>query len=134
MAKNYAEMLREMLEDVKARVAEAEGRINNFKQTISEVRFEQAASEEKLVGIKKAFMFSNWWKAKRKAGITAEEARQEAERYSDYANVVDQIADEEQRMQDAKMSLSKAEEDAGKRELVQIKVEELMDALGLLEE
>ncbi len=133
MAKNYAEILREMLNDVKARVAEAEGRRADCMKLINEVNNQRTASNQELVGIKKSFLFSNWWKAKRKDGITAEEARQEAERYGNYANVVDKIAEEEKRLQEAKMSWSKADDDAEKRSVVQGKVEELMDVLGLIE-
>lgn len=131
--RSYVKVLQELREDVISRVAEARGREAKANDTIREVDSEHAASTAELTNIKKSFSFANWFKAKKKSGISAEEARQEAQRYSNYAEVVDQIADEEQRMEDAKMSLSKAVDDITKREIVQQKVEDLMDVLGMIE-
>lgn len=131
--RSYVEVLREMCEDVKARVAEAKEREESWSKVIAEVSSEYAASKVELANIKKTFSFANWFKTRRKNGITAEQAREEAERYSVYAETVDQIADEEKRMEDAKLSFRKATDDITKREMAQEKIEELMGVLGMIE-
>lgn len=131
--RSYVKVLQEMCEDIKARIVEAKDREITWNNVIEEVDNEYAASKTELVNIKKSFSLANWFKAKKKVGMTAEQAREEAQRYSNYAEVVDQIADEEQRMEDAKMALSKAVDDITKREMAQRKVEELMDILGVIE-
>lgn len=129
----YVKVLQEMCEDVKARIEEAKGREATWNKTIEEVGNEYAVSKTELASIKKSFSFANWFKAKKKSGMSAEQAREEAKRYSDYAEVVDQIADVEQRMEDAREALGKAVDDITKREIAQKKVEELMDILGVIE-
>lgn len=130
----YVEVLREMCEDVKTRVAEAKKREETWSKAIAEVSSEYAASKIELANIKKTFSFANWFKTRKKNGITAEQAREEAQRYSTYAETVDQIADEEKRMEDAKMSFSKAVDDVTKREMAQERIEELMGILGMIEQ
>lgn len=131
--RSYVKVLQELLEDVIGRAAEARDREAKANETIREVSSEHAASTAELANIKKSFSFANWFKAKKKSGISAEEAREEAKRYSNYAEVVDQIAGEVQRIEEAKTLVAKAKEDITKREFVQQKVEDLMDVLGMIE-
>lgn len=129
--KLHVEMLQGLSKDVRACVEGARERKATYEQEISTVSSEQAASKEEMKSIKRSFSLANWFKSKF-TRISAEEARQVAERYGKYAEVVDQIADENQRMEDAKLSLSTAEGDLAYSEEVQEHVDRLIGMLGRL--
>jgi len=129
--KLHVEMLQGLLEDVKACVAAAKERKATYEQEISNVSGEQAVSKEEMKGIKQSFSLKSWIKSKF-SGISADEARQVANSYGKYAEVVDRMADEERRMEDAKASLSTAESDLEYGEEVQDQVDRLMGMLGRL--
>lgn len=129
--KLHVEMLQGLSKDVRACVEGARERKETYEQEISAVSNEQVASKEKMKNIKKSFSLWAWLKSKF-TGISAEEARQVADSYGKYATVVDQIADENRRMEDAKMSLSTAEGDLAYSEEVQEHVDRLIGILGRL--
>lgn len=129
--KLHVEMLQGLLEDVKACIAGAKQRKATYEQEISNVSGEQAASKEEMKNIKQSFSLGSWFKSKF-SGISSDEARQVAESYGKYAEVVDRMADENHRMEDAKMSLSTAVDDLAYGEEVQEQVDRLMGMLGRL--
>lgn len=129
--KLHVEMLNGLSEDVRACVEQARERVDTYEQEISNVSSEQAASEAEKKSIKKSFLLKSWIRSKF-FGISAEEARQVADSYGKYATVVDQIADENRRMEDAKMSLSTAVDDLNYAEAVQEEVDKLSGMLGRL--
>lgn len=129
--KLHVEMLNGLSEDVRACVEQARERVDTYEQEISNVSSEQAASEAEKKSIKKSFLLKSWIRSKF-FGISAEEARQVADSYGKYATVVDQIADENRRMEDAKMSLSTAVDDLNYSEAVQEQVDGLIGMLGRL--
>lgn len=90
--KMHEEMLHGLLKDVKAIVAQNEQLERDWSAAINEANGEHAASTARLADIKKEFSFASWFNAKRRNGITAEQAREEANRYRDYADTIDQIA------------------------------------------
>lgn len=129
--KLHEEMLNGPSKDVRACVDEARERMAIYQQEIDDVSTEQATSAAEIKGIKQSFSLRRWFRSKF-FGITAEEARQVAESYGRYAEVVDQIADENQRMESAKMSLSTAVDDLNYSEAVQTHVDQLIGMLGRL--
>lgn len=129
--KLHVEMLQGLLEDVKACVAAAKERKATYEQEISNVSGEQEVSKKEMKDIKQSFSLGSWFKSKF-SGISADEARQVADSYGKYAEVVDRMADENHRMEDAKMSLSTAEDDLAYGEEVQEQVDRLMGMLGRL--
>lgn len=131
--KLHVEMLQGLSEDVRACVEGARERKEASEQEISNVSGEQAVSKKELKDIKQSFSIWNWFRSKF-FGISAEEARQVADRYGKYAEVVDQIADEDQRLETAKASLSTAEGDLEYSEEVQEHVDRLIGMLGRLQQ
>lgn len=129
--KLHVEMLQGLLEDVKACIVGAKERKATYEQEISNVSSEQATSQKGMKSIKQSFSLGRWFKSKF-SGISSDEARQVAESYGKYAEVVDRMADENQRMEDAKMSLSTAEDDLEYAEAVEEEVDRLMAMLGRL--
>ena len=129
--KLHEEMLSGLSQDVNACVNEARTRMETYEKEINDVSAEQAASAAEIKGIKQSFSLRQWFRSKF-FGITAEEARQVAESYGKYAEVTDQIADENQRMESAKMSLSTAVDDLNYSEAVQTHVDQLIGMLGRL--
>lgn len=129
--KLHVEMLNGLSEDVRACVEQAREHVDTYEQEISNVSSEQAASNAEKKSIKQSFSFKSWIRSKF-FGISAEEARQVADSYGKYATVVDQIADENRRMEDAKMSLSTAVDDLNYAEAVQEEVDKLSGMLGRL--
>ena len=129
--KLHVEMLNGLSEDVRACVEQAREHVDTSEQEISNVSREQAASNAEKKSIKQSFSFKSWIRSKF-FGISAEEARQVADSYGKYATVVDQIADENRRMEDAKMSLSTAVDDLNYAEAVQEEVDKLSGMLGRL--
>lgn len=134
MMRSYENVLRDMHSDVKANVEEAKERRCGWKQRIDEITSQLAVYSQDMAGVKRSFSIWQMFKAKGRSGITAEEARAAAEKYEEYACVLECIGDEQQALEAAEMCLDKAEEDIVKRENVQQKVEDLMDALGLIEQ
>lgn len=134
MMRSYENVLRDMHNDVKANVQEANERRRGWENKIAEIKSQLATYSQDMAGVKKLFSIWQVLKAKRRSGITAEEARAAAEMYEEYASVVERIGNEQQALEAAEMSLDKAEDDLAKRENVQEKIEDLMDALGLIEE
>lgn len=128
--KMHEEMLQGLLVDVKAVVAQNEQLEKNWSEEIDEANGEHAASTARLAGIKKEFSFANWFKAKRKSGISPEEAREEANRYVNYADTMDYIAKQEQRIEDAKAAFNKVEEDLIYARTVEETTERLVILLG----
>lgn len=129
--KLHVEMLNGLSEDVRACVEQARERVDTYEQEISNVSSEQVASKAEKKSIKQSFSLKRWIRSKF-FGISAEEARQVADSYGKYATVVDQIADENRRMEDAKMSLSTAVDDLNYAEAVQEEVDKLSGMLGRL--
>lgn len=129
--KMHVEMLQGLSKDLRACVDGAKERKEAYEQEISTVSGEQAASQREMKSIKQSFSLTSWFKSKF-SSISAAEARQVAERYGKYAEVVDQIADENQRMEDAKMSLSTAEDDLAYSEEVLAQTDRLIGMLGRL--
>lgn len=129
--KLHEEMLSGLSRDVNACVNEARTRMETYEKEINDVSAEQAASAAEIKGIKQSFSLRRWIRSKF-FGITAEEARQVAESYGKYAEVTDQIADENQRMESAKMSLSTAVDDLNYSEVVKEHVDQLIGMLGRL--
>lgn len=132
--KSYENVLREMHSDVKDNVQEAKDRRSGWEKRIDEIKYQLATYSQAMTGVKNFFSIWQGFKVKRRSGITAEEARAAAAKYEEYASIVDRIGDEQQALEAAEMSLCKAEDDIAKREDVQHKVEDLMDALGLIEQ
>lgn len=128
--KLHETMLHGLLGDVKAIVSQNEQLEKEWSEVIDEASNEHAASTAKLADIKKGFSFANLFKAKRKTGISAEEAREEAERYSNYADTIDQIAKQEQKIEDAKTTFNKVEEDLIYARSVEEATEHLVTLLG----
>jgi len=129
--KLHVEMLQGLLDDVKACVAAAVERKATCEQEISDVSDEQAVSKKEMKNIKQSFSLGSWFKSKF-SGISADEARQVADSYGKYAEVVDRMADEKRRMEDAKTSLSTAEDDLAYGEEVQEQVDRLIGMIGRL--
>lgn len=131
--KMHEEMLHGLLKDVKAIVAQNEQLERDWSAAINEANGEHAASTARLADIKKEFSFASWFNAKRRNGITAEQAREEANRYRDYADTIDQIAKQEQRIEDAKATFNKVEEDLIYARSVEETTEHLVTLLGGLD-
>lgn len=129
--KLHEEMLKGLSADVRACIDQARERKDTYEQEINEVKSEQVSSENEMKDIRQSFSFLSWIKSKF-FGISAEEAREVAESYGKYAKVVEQIADESQRMEDAKMSLSTAISDLIYSEDVLQQVDRLIGMLGRL--
>lgn len=131
--KDYTNVLREMLEDVTANVEAAKNRVDDCTAATYGINSELQSSNAELSNIKASF--SGVWKkalkAKMKKGITSEEAREAANRLSEYAGVVDQISDKEEELMKAQDALKKAEETVVKRTNVLAKLGDLMDAVGM---
>lgn len=128
--KMHEEMLQGLLGDVKAIVAQNEQLEKDWSKEIDVANGEHATSTARLADIKKEFSFANWFKAKRKSGISPEEAREEASRYIDYADTMDRITRQEQRIEDAKTNFNKVEEDLIYARSVEEATERLVTLLG----
>lgn len=129
--KLHVKMLNGLSEDVQACVERARERVDTYEQEISNVSSEQAASKAEKKSIKQSFSLKSWIRSKF-FGISAEEARQVAESYGKYATVVDKIADENRRREEAELSLSTAVDDLNYSEAVQEQVDGLIGMLGRL--
>lgn len=134
MMRSYENVLRDMHNDVKANVQEANERRRGWENKIAEIKSQLATYSQDMAGVKKLFSIWQVLKAKRRSGITAEEARAAAEMYEEYASIVDRIGNEQQALEAAEMSLCKVEKYIVRSENVQLKIEDLMVATeGLIE-
>ncbi len=122
--------VRRLLEKVKSRVAEGRCKVSDYEKQIDEIDIDLTSSGENLKNIKKSFSVGNLIKAKMRRGISAEEARSTASAFGYYADTVIHIASEEQRLVEVQENLSKAIDTVTKREFVQERIEELLDAVG----
>ncbi len=122
--------VRRLLEKVKSRVAEGKCKVSDYEKQIDEIDINLTSSGEDLKNVKKSFSVGNLIKAKMRGGISAEEARSTADAFGYYADTVTYIASEEQRRVEVKANLSKAIDTVTKREFVQERIEDLLDAVG----
>lgn len=122
--------VRRLLEKVKSRVAEGKSKVSDYEKQIDEINADLASSGESLKNVKNSLPVGILMKAKMKGGISAEEARDMAGAFDYYANTVTHIASEEQRRVEVQESLSKAVDTVTKREFVQERIEDLLDAVG----
>lgn len=122
--------VRRLLEKVKSRVAEGKSKVSDYEKQIDAINADLASSGESLKNVKNSFSIGSLMKAKMKGGISAEEARDMAGAFGYYADTVTHIANEEQRRVEVQESLSKAIDTVTKREFVQERIENLLDAVG----
>lgn len=122
--------VRRLLEKVKSRVAEGRYKVSDYEKQIGEIDIDLTSSGENLKNIKKSLSVGNLIRAKMGRGISAEDAHSTALTFGCYADTVNHIASEEQRRAEVQKNLSKAIDTVTKREFVQERIEELLDAVG----
>lgn len=122
--------IRKLLEKVKSRVAEGRVKVNSYETQLDEIAIDLTSSAENLKNIKKSFSITDIIKAKTKGGISVEEARSTAKSFCEYADTIIHISDEQQRQAEVEESLARANDTLTRRQYVQARIEDLMDAIG----
>lgn len=122
--------VRRLLEKVKSRVAEGKSKVSDYEMKIDEINTDLTISGENLKNVKNSFSVGSLMKAKMKSGISAEEARDMAAAWNYYAETVTHISSKEQLRVELQESLAKANDTVTKREFVQERIEDLLDAVG----
>ena len=126
------ELANEMNEIIHANTEAARQVKSNHEGTISRIVEKLATAKRDRDSIKAFFSFAKLFKAKRNK-ITAEEARDMAQKYEQYAVTADTITESEQELADTRELLKEADASLQRREMIEQRAKDLLEALTMPE-
>lgn len=126
------EMATEMKEIISANTQAARSLLDERTGMLDRIKKDLKAAKQRWKGIKKAISFKNLIVAKL-TGISADEARDMAQKYEQYAETTEQIAASEREMQETTDLLFEAQASLNRREEIERRAEALLEALTMPE-
>ncbi len=126
------ELANEMKEIISANTEAARNVMNERMSALERIKKELETAKQQWKAIKKAFSFKELIRAKVK-GISADEARDMAQRYEQYAETTDQIETSQQELDDTTDLLFEAQASLNRREEIERRAEALLEALTMPE-